>query len=404
MEKFKVAAIAKHPVQINLPFFHRLAQHPQIELTMFFGSDHGISSGKIPIVQRGITVKLYDVPDLSSFSFKFLKNIAPSRAAIGFWSPISPGIFSELRKGNFSAIIIPGYGVLFDLMAYIAAQLTNTPIMAMGETVLRDHRNGWKRILKDWFIRRWLSGVRVCLPIGKMSKEFYLHYGVPKENIFLVPYSVENEKFQSKAQELSVREDEIKKNYRIPPDKPVILFVGRLISRKHALDLLLAFECIQNQAVLVIVGDGPEKEMLEQHINMHQIINVLLTGYKKPEETWELYAIADIFAISSSFEPWGFVVNEALCFDLPVVAASGVCAAHDLVEHGKNGFVFLSRDTSALANHLSDLVKDSNLREAMGRYSRTIIDDWNYNVGVEQLVAAVKHIADHQYNCNSLSC
>lgn len=392
-KKFRLAVIAKHPVYTQLLLYQRLARRPEIDLKIFFGSNFGIAEGKVPIVQQGITVKLYDVPDLSEISHKFLKNYGLSPAPTGFWSPIAPGIWRELRKEKFDAIIIHGYGTLLDIIAYFVARITKTPVLMMGETYLRADRLGWKGALKSAYVRAWLKGVAACLPIGTISKRFYQHYGIDEERLFIVPYSVENDQIRAEAEKLSGNRNQLKSKYGIPPGLPVIIFVGRLIERKHPLDILSAFKKVQQRAALVIVGDGPRMDILRQHIDQHKILNVYLLGSRPPVETRQIFSLADIFVLGSSYEPWGFVVNEAMCFGLPVIVADGVAAAYDLVEHGGNGFMYPARDIDALMEYFEALVDDPTRRAAMGVRSAEIVSTWNHDLGVERILSALRYIS-----------
>jgi glycosyltransferase involved in cell wall biosynthesis len=388
-KQFHLAVIAKHPVHCQLPLYRRLARHPEVQLKMFFGSSFGIQEGHVPVVQKGIQVKEYQAPDLSGVDHTFLRNYGTSSAPTGFWSPINPGILGELRRTRFDAILIHGYGTLMDVIAYIAARLTRTPVFMMGETFLRRDRVGLVKSLRDAYVHTWLKGVRVCLPIGPKSREFYEHYGVPEENLFLAPYSVENDLLQAEAARMKPKTAQLRKKYGLGPKLPVVLFVGRLIARKHPMDLLRAFEAVQTQAQLVIIGDGPELEALKHYAGEKRIENVVFTGFTAPEQTREVFSISDLFVLPSSFEPWGFVINEALCFGLPVLAADGVCAAYDLVRSGENGYIFPARSLDTLEKHLRTMVTDGGLRRRFGTRSLEIISKWTYEVAVERIVRAL---------------
>jgi len=389
---FRLAIIAKHPVHTQLPLYKRLAKHDKIDLTMFLGSSFGMFEGQVPVVQRGITVKMYSTPDLSDINHKYLQNYGTSPAPSGFWSPIAPGIFRELRKSNFDAILIHGYGTLMDIVAYLAASITKTPVLMMGETYIRPDRTGWKRKLKDLYVRNWLRGVAAYLPIGTVSKQFYQYHNVPEEKIFVAPYSVENKEIIREAADLRPNGAKIKQEFGIKNDNPNIIFVGRLIDRKHPIDLIDAFQSVQEKANLLIVGDGPEQAMLRNFIAEHHIQNVHLVGYTPLPETKNLYSVSDIFVLPSSYEPWGFVVNEAMCFGLPIIAADGVAAAFDLVHQGENGYIYPSRDVSSLSRHLEEMILEPQKRVKMGQRSIEIIENWNYESAVESIVEALQYI------------
>ena len=74
---------------------------------------------------------------------------------------------------------------------------------------------------------------------------------------------------------------------------------------------------------------------------------------------------------------WGIVVNEALCFGLPVIVSDQVGAGLDMVKHGKNGFSFPRGDVDELAasiKRIMELTEDE--RAKMGTNSRGIIENW----------------------------
>jgi glycosyltransferase involved in cell wall biosynthesis len=83
------------------------------------------------------------------------------------------------------------------------------------------------------------------------------------------------------------------------------------------------------------------------------------------------------------------VVNEAMCFGLPVVASSGVAAAADLVRPGENGYLFEPGRVDELADCIERLVVDPDRRRAFGRRSREIIEGWSYRQTASGILAAL---------------
>lgn len=398
-KRYRLAVVAKHPVYCQLPLFKKLARHPQIDLMVYFGSNFGLREGLVRVVQHGVMVKLYTAPDLSDLPHKFMRNYGITSAPRGMWSPINPGIWKEFQNEHHDAVMIHGYSSLMDNMSYLAARVTNTPIMIMGETVLKQHQSWWKSVVKNSFLRKRLKKVEVCLAIGSKSREFYCHYGVPDNRIVLVPYSVDNDHILEQAKRLRAEKEELKAKYGVASGSPVILFVGRLIGRKRPFDLVEAFRRINYPAQLVITGDGPLFTDVERMVKEQRLENIILVGLRMPQEVQELFAASDIFVLPSSYEPWAFVVNEAMCFGLPVVAADGVAAALDLVHHGENGYIYQAGDVGELARILTGLVVDFEKRQAMGQRSRELISTWNYDVCVDNIVQALEYVASRGKPC-----
>ncbi len=107
----------------------------------------------------------------------------------------------------------------------------------------------------------------------------------------------------------------------------------------------------------------------------------------------ERYAIADVFALLSTHEPWGVVVNEAAASGLPLVLSDRVGAAHDLLEDGRNGVLVRAGDAVAAGAALGELARDVEGRRAMGAASRELVQGWGYEPSIETLVRVVRRIA-----------
>ena len=118
--------------------------------------------------------------------------------------------------------------------------------------------------------------------------------------------------------------------------KNLVLSVGRLVAEKDYLTLVRAFARLKTpDARLVILGKGPDQRRIEAEIRKLGLEGrVLLPGYLK--EPWTIYGSAKCFVSSSSSEPFGNVVVEAMAYGLPVVATA--CSGpHHILDHGTYG-------------------------------------------------------------------
>lgn len=82
---------------------------------------------------------------------------------------------------------------------------------------------------------------------------------------------------------------------------------------------------------------------------------IRVLGHRGDSELDELYRSADALVITSHYEVWGLVVNEALAYGLPVIATDQVGAAPDLIDDGVNGRIVTAGSVSALADAMRDL-------------------------------------------------
>lgn len=385
----KLAILTSHPIQYQAPLFRELAKNPEINSTVFFCSKQGISKKKDP--GFGIDFK-WDIPLLDGYNYKFLKNFSPFPNVDNFWGLINPGIWNEIKKSNFDALLINGYANLSSWIGLITGWLTRTPILFRGETLLSKTNYWFKEKIKYLILSNLLKKVKACLPIGILSKDFYLHFGLTEDRLFMTPYTVDNDYFLQQAQFWKSKKEQIKKEIGITNDSPIILYSAKLIKRKRPMDLLKAFEDISEKAMLIFVGDGALRQILEKHAQEKDIKNVFFLGFKNQSEISKYYAVADIFVLPSSFEPWGLVINEAMCFGLPVITTEETASSRDLVKNRENGFVYRAGDIGSLKKILCNIIDDKEKIEEMGRESLRIINHWNIASTVKGIITALETI------------
>jgi glycosyltransferase involved in cell wall biosynthesis len=126
----------------------------------------------------------------------------------------------------------------------------------------------------------------------------------------------------------------------INPEHLSLLFVGRLVPYKGA-DLLIEAvgklpDSIKNKVTLVVVGDGSERQLLEQRVhdlNLDKIVT--FTGWVEQAKTYDYYSNSDIFCFPSIREFGGAVVMEAMACGLPcIVVKNGGIAEYVADETG----------------------------------------------------------------------
>ena len=136
----------------------------------------------------------------------------------------------------------------------------------------------------------------------------------------------------------------------------VVLFVGRL-ARVKRLDLLInAFAAIhidQPDTVLVLVGDGPDKDNLEECTLSNGVSQkTIFAGHVEGPELYAWFNCGSVFTLTSESETWGAVINEALVAGMPVIC-SDQAGARVLIEDGFNGEVVNANDPEKLNLALS---------------------------------------------------
>ncbi|MEO1764120.1 MAG: glycosyltransferase [Cyanobacteria bacterium J06629_18] len=133
-------------------------------------------------------------------------------------------------------------------------------------------------------------------------------------------------------------------------EPPVILAVGRLHQQKDYPSLLRAFVRIRQvrQCRLVILGEGPEKENLNNLINELGIQkDVRMLGFV--DNPYAYMANSRVFVLSSAWEGFGNVIAEALAVGTPVVSTNCDSGPAEILDNGKYGQLIPIGDTKAMA-------------------------------------------------------
>ena len=140
---------------------------------------------------------------------------------------------------------------------------------------------------------------------------------------------------------------------------------------KRTDDILVAFKRLRDEgvdAVLCLVGDGPDRPQLERRAHELGVIrDTLFLGYQ--EDVAPFYAAFDALVLPSSNEGTPVSAIEALAAGRPVVATR-VGGVPDVVQEGRDGFLVEPGDTDGLADRLAELARDPALRERMGGAGR----------------------------------
>ncbi|MBO0445517.1 glycosyltransferase [Enterococcus ureilyticus] len=226
-----------------------------------------------------------------------------------------------------------------------------------------------KGFIKKMKMRTLLKASAVTVVSKDLKEHLEKEYRYEKAEV--IPMGVDLTKFSPK-----YRQD----NFFETNGKPVILFVGRLAEKKGAKYLIRAMAKID--AVLIIVGDGPEKEVLMQEAN-HVQADIRFVGSKNKDELAVINASCDIFCVPSVVAKDGdkdglpVALIEAMASGVPVVA-SDVGGINEAVEDNVNGFLVEPSDVQELESKLNELLSERNRRLDMGKKARLKAEEFDF--------------------------
>ena len=399
---YRVAVLNSHPIQYFAPLYRRLAQEPDIDLTVYFCSRQGAEEYFDP----GFGQRLkWDTSLLEGYKYKFLKNVRRQDQVAGFWSLINFEVVRELRTNKYDALWVNGHNFATYLIGIGAARWLKIPVLMRCETHLLLQRSRLKRAIRKPLMRYFYNRLcDVCLPIGTRNREFYLAHGVDNARMFTVPYAVDNAYFTEATSAFKNR-SETKNELGLPLRLPLVLSVSKMLLGKKLMDLLVAFHRIRKsgvEAALVFVGSGEQEMKLRDYVREHELPDVYFFGFRNQSELPRFYAVADIFVFPSASETWGLSLNEAMCAGLPVIASRDIGAVPDLVRQGENGFAFESGNEDELVDYMRRLLGSSERRKLMGVQSRKIISHWDYERCVLGVRTALESVSrQHSWSAES---
>ncbi len=162
---------------------------------------------------------------------------------------------------------------------------------------------------------------------------------------------------------------------------PVVLFSGRLEWEKGVHTLLDAMPRLRRRFPglrLVVVGRGTQQDALQAQARRLRLgRSVVFTGWLSEHELRAVSGAADVAVVPSVYEPFGLVALEAAALGTPLVVADTGGLA-EIVEHGETGLVFPPLDPPALADAVTEVLRDEVLRRRIVRAARLVVERDNH--------------------------
>lgn len=338
-------------------------------------------------VEIACTYKIYDEPVFElnkNISVKYLTNIKPNHKEL-----------SDAKKSKNPIKIVKelirGANVLRLRRKTMIKYITHTDSDIIIST--RD-------IFDDWLGE---YGSKDKVKIGWEHNHYHENLKYAKEIIratskldYLVLVSKNLEEFYSK----ELRKSKCKCIFipnivdNLPPKCSPLLeerlvSVGRLSPEKGYMDLLEIYNKLVKDYPtwkLDIIGDGVEKEKLENYIKENNLDDkVTLHGFRKKDYIDKVLQSSSIYLMTSYTESFGIVLIEAMSHGLPCIAFSSAEGARELIDSGRNGYLINNRNSEAYIKKVEDLMEDREIRKSIGlegrksirKYSgEEVVKDW----------------------------
>ena len=234
-----------------------------------------------------------------------------------------------------------------------------------GDVLITDSRHqylGFRHYLANKAKLRASSAT--FLAVSNFLRRKLLEQGFPPDRVLLAYTGIDTVKFRPASTE----------------DRPIILFVGRMVEFKGVEFAIRAASEVQRElpdVELVLIGDGPLRKELET-LAKQLLRRFRFLGVQSHQEVSAWMNRASLLCMPSITMPWGdaegfgMVCAEAQAVGKPVVAFSSG-GITEIIRHEKTGFMAPERDWQSLSRYLATLLKSQELRERFGREGREVV-------------------------------
>lgn len=245
----------------------------------------------------------------------------------------------------------------------IAGKLARIPTI-----VTHEHgKNPWKRhrhYLVEKYLIDSIAAKRFAVSKDILNRRIKLDRSDPKK-IINIPNGVEIPDFIFDSE----------------PTPKIIGSMGRLVEAKDFTTLFKSIKMVKDlgyKVELHVAGAGPLRETLKKQARKLGINrSIKLLGFQKSEDFLEKI---DLFAMSSIGEGMPVALLEAMSYGLPIVATN-VGGISEIVENGKDGLLCDPRNHKSLAENITKIIENKELRNNLSKNARQKINN-KYNIKI----------------------
>jgi len=303
---------------------------------------------------------------------RFIKTSSGSGYDPGF-SYVSPKIVNHLLKFKPHVIFISGFS-LWTLLVVLFKPWGKWRVVIVydGSSPTIDFRNSRPRLTFRSTMVRFTDAL--ITNSGEAKTYLTKILGAEDRCVFARPYQVPDVKtLLGHQEETSETEPELQ--------RPVFLFVGKVIPRKGLQFLLEACAILQQQGyqryTLLIVGDGEQREELEVFSQNNGLTDcVQWAGWGNYDRLGAYFRKADVFVFPTLEDIWGVVLLEAMAFGKAILCSKWA-GSSELVVEGENGYIFDPYNPEGLAEMMRRFIDTPELTVSMGHKSQQLIAQHN---------------------------
>jgi glycosyltransferase involved in cell wall biosynthesis len=352
----KLAIVTTHPIQYYAPVFQLLAK--KVELKVFY------TAAGHRAYDPGFQCEIHwDIPLLTGYDYEWINYKTIIRQVADF-NPQCLLIYGWAAKGHLT----------------ILRHFNNrSKIFFRGDSTLLKQLPWWRAAVRKVVLKWVYAQVHSAFYTGSNNKAYFKKYGLKDSQLVFAPHAIDNERFAMAHPSVDLR-----KTLGVGKDEVLVLFTGKFNTNKNVLLLLQAFvEADVKHTHLLFVGSGALDAELRAAAQRHQNVHVL--PFQNQQLMPAFYQACDLFCLPSKHESWGLSINEAMACGKAVLVSDHCGAALDLVNE-LNGRIFKVNQAGDLKAHLHYLLNNLQFLKKAGAHSRQLIQQWSFNVQVENMM------------------
>ena len=270
-----------------------------------------------------------------------------------------------------------------------AARLHRLPLVLTVHTSLRhtlalsDLRSAVLKSLGGWIEGWGERSAEAVLTVAPRLARRLISEGIDPDRVHACPPGVDAALFEKPSEDPFPR-----------VGTPRILFVGRLAPQKGVRDLVEATALLEDpSAQVLLVGDGPERPVLEREIRRLGVADrVHLLGFVPHGRVPAVLAHADLLVLPSLYEELGTILLEAMWAGLPIVA-SKTGGIPDVITDGVNGMLVPPGEPRALAGAIDRVLAEPRPAQRLGQSARERARDYDWNALADRVLNTYRDIS-----------
>ncbi len=398
MSKPKLAILATHAIQHFVPVYQRLVAEYGVELKVFYIAENGVKSTK----DQGFSANFsWDLPLTDGYDHEFLR---PNYTidSFSFREVDAKNVNERIDAFAPDFIWLNGYWSQANwrvILGNKGVRNSTRKIIYSSDSNLLDQRGGLRLMAKKAMVKSFITRCDHYISVSEQNTLYLEHYGAKSAAIEEASYPVDMQRFiQARDQYTAQDKTKLRERYGLTDEHFIVIFSGKLVDYKRPNDLVEAVhklaESKQGDLIAVmLMGDGVEKASIEKRVQALGLSErVVITGFiNQSEIPLHLYS-ADAFALTSSKEPFGAVLSEALPFGLPIISTDKVGAVGDKAsgQPGKNAIVYPWGDIERLSQAMLNLYSDRDQTEKFSAHSLSLVEQNDTKVYCEAIMRCLE--------------